>query len=481
MKLENKLAISALLLGASVVTASAQIFTPGDIVVSVYGDVGTQTNDYLDGQVTPISLEEFTSTIAPLVDTAPVLTTTLPTTGSGSNVGIVGEYGSSSEGTLQLSGDGQYLTIGGYDAVAAAKGIQAATNSANGTSFAPGTPYGGTTVALGQSADTDAPRVAGLIDSNGNVDTSSVFNDIYNTNNPRSVYSPDGKSLYLSGQGAGATDEGGLYLSSKGTNTTTGVPAPTPIYNVVSTRTVSESNINAANGTVSSTANLYYSADQNSKSKGTQTGIFEYAGTPTGSEGASTGTMITPANNGLTGNALISYSPQGYFFANATTLYVADTGDPKAGKTGDGGIQKWSYSAATGKWVLDYTLRSANLLSTTSATTAAHGETGYEAIAGQVVNGVVDLYAVSYTAGDADPNGLYGVADTLSDTTAAQASSETVVELATSDADNGTGPDNDFKGVSFAPQAVATPEPSSWILAGVGVLAGALFGRWRRA
>ena len=476
-----KTTLSAFLLGASALTVSAQIFTPGDIIVSVYGDVGTQTTDYLDGQVTPISLEEFTSTIAPLVDSVPVMTMTLPTTASGSNVGIVGEYGSSSEGTIQLSGDGQYLTIGGYDAVAAANGIQATTNSANGTNFAPGTAYGGSTVALGQSADTDAPRVAGVIDANGKVDTSSVFNDIYNTNNPRSVYSPDGKSLYLSGQGAGASDEGGLYFSAKGTNTTTGGPAPQPIYNVVSTRTVSESTVNAVNGTVSSAPNLYYSADQNSKSKGTQTGIFEYSSTPTGSQGSNTGTMITPASNGLTGSSLINYSPQGYFFADSTTLYVADTGDPKAGKTGDGGIQKWSYNAATGKWMLDYTLRSSDLLPTTTATTAAHGETGYEAIAGQVVNGVVDLYAVSYTAGDADPNGLYGVADTLSFTTATQAATETVVELASSDADNGTGADNDFKGVSFAPQAVATPEPASWILAGLGVLAFALFRRARPA
>jgi hypothetical protein len=190
--------------------------------------------------------------------------------------------------------------------------------------------------------------------------------------------------------------------------------------------------------------------------------------------------MITPANNGLSGSSLVNYSPEGYFFANSTTLYVADTGDPKAGKTGDGGIQKWSYNTSTGKWTLDYTLRSSDLLPVTTATTASHGETGYEAITGQVVNGMVDLYAVSYTAGDADPNGLYGVADNLSFTTASQASTETVVELASSDADNGTGPDNDFKGVSFAPQAVATPEPSTWILVGLGALTFAFFRRVRR-
>ncbi len=38
----------------------------------------------------------------------------LPPTASGANVPLSGEYGSSSEATLHLSGAGQYLTIMGY-------------------------------------------------------------------------------------------------------------------------------------------------------------------------------------------------------------------------------------------------------------------------------------------------------------------------------------------------------------------------------
>ena len=412
--------------------------------MSMYGNVGNAAtnNNYLDGNATPISLEEFAPTIVSADTATPILTETLSTTGSGSNVGIVGEFGSSSEGTLQLSGDGQYLTIGGYDGNLAENGAPA-----GGYGVANG-------IAEAQSTDTNVPRVAALIDANGNVNTSTVLNDIYSTNNPRSVYTQNGTSIYISGQGPGKSDEGGIYTTPVGTNTTVGGSAPTGIFNAVSTRTVQ-----AYGG------NLYYSADQNSNSKGTQTGIFEYSGTPTTSQGALTGTRITPANNG----AGVNYSPQGFFFANSTTLYVADTGDPKAGGTGAGGIQKWTLSLGTGPWVLDYTLTSINLVSPANATSVAHGETGFEALTGQVVNGVVDLYAVSYTAGDADPNGLYAVADTLSATTS---SGETMVELAQS------GADNNFKGVSFAPQAA--PEPSTIsLLAMVGGMAAA-FGVWKQ-
>ncbi|MEJ0000467.1 MAG: IPTL-CTERM sorting domain-containing protein [Verrucomicrobiota bacterium] len=138
----------------------------------------------------------------------------------------------------------------------------------------------------------------------------------------------------------------------------------------------------------------------------------------------------------------VNFSPEGYFFANPTTLYIADTGLPKAGGNADGGIQKWSYSAANQVWTLDYTLK--------YNFGAGSDETGFESLAGQVVNGVVNLYATSYTSADDAPDGLYGVTDNLSFTTAAQASGEAVVQLAAS------LPDMDFKGVAVIPAATPT-------------------------
>ncbi len=409
----------ALALGVSL-PASAQMFSAGDVVVTLYGNVANSgaTGTYLDGQDTPITLKEFSSTIAPGADSgAPVIAPyTLPTSGMNGNVGIVGEYGSSSEGTIQVSGDGRYLTLGGYDGNLDEQG-------------APQGGYGGNNTPLAQSDSSDVPRVAALIDiSTGSVNTKTVLDDIYSTNNARSIYSPDGSNLYLSGQAVGVGDEGGLYYTPVGDNTTAGGSAPTLIFNAVSTRTVSESTVNATTGTVSTAPNLYYSADQNSKSKGTQTGIFEYSGTPTSTQGSNTGIRITLASGTVNGQA-VNFSPQGFFFANATTLYVADTGDPKAGGKGDGGIQKWSFSSAGQAWTLDYTLKPSFAVGST--------ESGFEAIAGQVVNGLVDLYAVSYTTTDNAPDGLYGVTDVLSNTTAAQAAGETVVQLAASAPDQG--------------------------------------------
>jgi hypothetical protein len=441
-------------LTAGATSASAQLFTSGDLVVSVYGN--PSGTNYTDGQITPITLQEF-SLSAP-TSASLVFSDQLPMTGTSGNVGIVGEYGSSSEGTLELSGNGQYLTFAGYDPAAAAIGIQAATNAANGTNFALGTPWSISTIALAQAASTDVPRVAATIDAFGNVNTSTLLNDVYNTNNPKSVYSPNGTAFYISGQAASATDEGGIYLSTFGANTVTGGTAPTPIFNAVATRMVQ-----AYNG------NLYYSADQNSKSKGTQTGIFEYTGTPTTSQGTTTGTMITPAS-GLVNGVTANFSPEDFVFANSTTLYVADTGVPKAGGTSDGGIQKWVNVAGT--WTLAYTLTDPNFIAPTLTASATHGETGFGGMTLQVVGGNVDIYATSYTAGDDDPDGLYAIVDNLSASTLPTgANAENFTEIAAASGNsNANGTDEVFKGVSFAPTTV--PEPSTWGLAvaGLGML-----------
>ncbi len=409
-------------------------------MVSTYG---SSSATLADGAPTAITLQEFAPTGGPAV-----LNYTLPTNdgiNGSANVGVVGEYGSSSEGNLQLSGDGRYLTIAGYSASAAAAGIGASSNTANGTSFPVGTPYSGSTIALAQATDTDVPRVAILVGANGNVNSSTVFNNLYNTNNPRAVYSADGSSVYISGQGDKKTTDQGIFYAPTGTNTKTNPSASaTGIYNAKDTRFVTGSG-----------GNLYYSLDKS----GAPTGIYQVAGLPTG---AATSTLITTANNGLTGAARVNYSPEGFFFANANTLYVADTGVPKAGGIGGGGIQKWTLD--NGTWSLQYTLTNPNFVAPNLAANATSGETGFEAITGEImVGGKISLDAISYTAGDANPNGLYEITDTLSSTSGA---GETFTELESAAGNGGEV----FKGVSFAPQDV--PEPSSWaaLLGGGGLL-----------
>jgi hypothetical protein len=441
MKLRNCLFLAATIAVGSSVGATAQtaMFTPGDIVVSTYGN--TTSNAYVDGNPTIISLIEFSPAIT--AQSTPVLTFTLPTTTSGNNVGIVGEYGSSSEGNIQLSGDGMLLTIDGYNAQQAANGIQAGDNAANGTNDPIGTPYSNSAgVALAQSTNTDVSRVAVLIDAFGNVNSSTTFNNLYSTNNPRSLYSANGSTVYISGQGSSTADQG-IYYATVGTQN-----APTTIYNTLDTRFVQVYN-----------GNLYYSIDKKNKA----TGVFEFSGLPTS---AATATQITASKSGSA-----NLSPEGYYFANATTLYIADTGVPKNGGTALGGIQKWTYNGSS--WSLAYAFPNpSNFVSRSSSSSASSGETGFEAIAGKVVNGVAYLYAVSYTAGDANANGLYGITDTVSATTLG---SQTFTEIAAAPGiqASGNSPDYVFKGVSFAPQAVQTndtPVMPVWGLIMLGAL-----------
>jgi hypothetical protein len=434
------LLLSSSLLVGSFASASAQTFQQGNLVVLTYGS--PTTNAYVDGNPTALSLLEFSSTIAP---SSPLLTFTLPTTTNGNDVGLVGEYGSSSEGNIQLSGDGHYLCMGAYNAAQAASGIGASSNSANGTNDPIGTPYSNNAgIPLAQSTDTDVSRVAVLIDANGKVNSSTTFNNLFSTNNPRSVFSQNGPTLYFSGQGSGTSDQG-LYFVQTGTQN-----QPTEIYDTLDTRFTQVFN-----------GNLYYSIDK----KGKSTGIFEFSGTPTSN---ATATQITASTSGSA-----NLSPEGYFFANATTLYVADTGVPKNGGTSLGGIQKWTFNGSA--WSLQYTFANpSNFISRSSSSGASHGETGFEAITGKVVNGVISLYAVSYTAGDADPNGLYGIVDTGSGAAFTEIAAAPGIQVTGSpQVLSGTSPDYVFKGVSFAPAPPVvsdTPVMPVWLLASLGLL-----------
>jgi hypothetical protein len=473
MKLKHLILPAAITLLAGAGTASAQLFTPGDLVVSIYGSLTSPVSTDPGGTVvtdgsTAITLEEYSFNTPTSVTS--VLTDQLPTSGVNGNVGIEGEDGSSSEGTLQLSGNDEYLTIGGYDGNAANQGIQAATS----TAYAAGTPWGASTIALAQSSDVQVPRVAATIDAYGNVNTSTYYTGPYNTNNPRAVYSPDGTTFLLSGQGSGTkvngnyTDQGGIYTTTLGTNTSGATP--TGIFTQESTRDVLQYG-----------GNTYFSADQNSK-KGILTGIFEYSGTAPSANQSTSGTRLTPTSGtiynggGFTGSGsgtAVNFSPEDFTFANATTMYVADTGAPKADGNGDGGIQKWTLS--NGTWNLDYTLAPSTFIPSVNldSSSTAQGESGFEDLAIQVVGNNVDIYAVSYTVGsDANPNGLYGVVDSLSNLDPTVGASETVTELEAAPGNGGATQDYNFKGVAFAPGTAAVPEPGTWGMAigGLGML-----------
>jgi hypothetical protein len=175
---------------------------------------------------------------------------------------------------------------------------------------------------------------------------------------------------------------------------------------------------------------------------------------------------------------IVYLSPENFFFASATVMYVADSGAPKGDNNGsgnsaqgvsDGGLQKWSL--VSGKWVLDYTLSAGlNLVADTTpcaANAVGCGTTGLIGLAGQVIGNSVQLFATNSTLGDEDQTYLYGITDDLSAVTLPVSETFSILDTA--------APDTNIRGVAFAPTAV--PEASSLALF-LSMLA--LFGFTRR-
>ena len=214
---------------------------------------------------------------------------------------------------------------------------------------------------------------------------------------------------------------------------------------------------------------------------------------PTGSATntqAATGTItILPGfpTNLANGAADTVSHPFGIWFANATTLYVADEGDgvmaDAAGST-TAGLEKWSLISGTGveDYVLqggldlgeDYTVTGTDFAGDSGSYTAATD--GLRNLTGQVnADGTVTLYAVTSTvslSGDqgADPNELVAINDVLADTSAGQVTGESFQMI-----DSAVYGDV-YRGVSLAPVAAA-PEPGTWALLACGLALGGVVRR----
>ncbi|WP_036169139.1 PEP-CTERM sorting domain-containing protein [Massilia sp. 9096] len=474
------LAAAASLAGAGSAQATP-FFIPGNLVVSVEGNGvrGAVSGSYTDNQAAPLTLFQYSH--SGTASATYVNALVLPQTASGNNAAVSGEYGSSSEGTLQRSGDGRYLTIMGY-------GVNAAAFNANPTAY--GTAVNDPTkpAALGQSGSlsgqgyTPVARVAALIDANGKVDSSTTLLGVFNGNNPRSVASVDGSTLYLSGQGVSGDKTGGVWVAQRGATSATAVTGldtskgaaaqDTRIVEIVNKQlyvSVDSKQGSGSNrdfiGTLGSAGNL-------------PAGLANGGNGPAQLNGFGTsnaGKYVITTGNGNGVNAAgqtISLSPEQYFFATASVLYVADSGIPKnssgSSTLGDGGLQKWVNSSAdgSGAWSLAYTLSNGlNLV----ANNAAGGTTGLLGLTGAVVGGQVELFATNYTIGDLDPTYLLGISDDLA--ALIKPAGEAFVTLDTAPADS------NFKGVAFAPAADTSdvPEPGmvAVMLAGLASMAAA--------
>ncbi len=162
-----------------------------------------------------------------------------------------------------------------------------------------------------------------------------------------------------------------------------------------------------------------------------------------------------------------NFTPFGLFFANPTTLYVADEGTGNATDVStNAGLEKWTLSAGT--WSLDYTLQAGLIGDTYSVPGWDFGETtiGLRNLTGEVnANGTVSLWATTGTtsgSGDngADPNEIVKITDALGDTSLPTGENFSVFD--------GPVAGLRYGGVAFA----AAPEPSTWamLLLGFGGL-----------
>ena len=309
----------------------------------------------------------------------PALTLSLPTIVSGANQPLTISGTAGSEGELSLSSNGQYLVVAGYDVA-----------------------VGGTT---------QITSTVGLINAAGAIDTSTTTN-LLTGNNTRGAASTNGTQLWVTGPKglasitAGTASGGSDIASSVNMDGLAVVPA-------------------SVSPTGSDT--LFGSSGKSPH------GIVQFSSfLPTST---TTGTNL----GGMTSTS--SPAPFGFFFANPTTLFVAD---------GTLGIQEWT-SGGTSTWT--------DVANFTGAGASYDGLTGVE------TGSTVNLYATTGATGGgwmAD-NQLISIPFNFNSGAGGVGTFGSSTVLATATGDSG------FAGVAFAPSA-AVPEPDSLTTCALGLI-----------
>lgn len=307
----------ALLLAPAALSQVQIPFTFGNLVVSRVGD-GTAA---LSSNAAAIYLDEYTPAGVLVQSVA------LPVAASGANRPIAVRGTSSSEGFVSVSENGFYFMVAGYEATPGAAGFTgpATTN----------------------------PRIVARVDIIGNVDTSTALTDAYSNGNIRAVASDNGQRFWISG--TSLTEGGVRFVANVGDTTCVGINSGAPS---------NCRNVGIFDG------QLY-----------TTSASTVYLGVCTvGSNLPTTsGQPVTLLPGFPTTGGTAAQSAYDYYFANSTTLYVADD---NTGPTADGGIQKWTLDVVTGQWSKQYTLR----LTTGS---------GCRGLSGFTQNGVTKLWATT--------------------------------------------------------------------------------------
>ncbi|MDO7874271.1 choice-of-anchor D domain-containing protein [Hymenobacter sp. ASUV-10] len=275
-----------LIFNGTATATPAAAFATGNLVVA---RVGTGTGS-LGSAAMAVFLDEYTTTTS---NTAPVRSVALPTADASGNQTLTLPGSGTSVGALLRSPDGQYLTIGGFDA---ATGTNAVANTTAAT----------------------VNRTVARIDKSLVINVTTALTDAYSTDNIRSAVTSNGTNIWTSGNQATATPgTGGIRYTTLGTTTSTLVSG-----------TVTNTRVTDIFG-----GQLYYSTGS-----GTQ-GVYRL-GTNRPTTAGAAATLIAAVN-----------SPYGFVMlerdnleTGLDVLYVVDDG---SGSANSPGIYKFSKSGTT--------------------------------------------------------------------------------------------------------------------------------------
>src|SRR6516165_5285847 len=346
---------------------------------------------------------------------------------------ITTSVSSQSEGSLHLSVDGHYLTHMGYNSLPVLEGVSNSETT---------NPNAQITGATGPFYD----RAVALIKYDGTV-TVTPQNFAYSGDNPRGAISLDGQEFYMAGNSDSTLNK---TMPVKGPGLTIGArlgmpgsPLSIQLGTYVATDRPDETakqhiKDNNWRGMEIFNNNLYISKGSGGNG---DDGIFQVVnGTGTGLPTAGTNNTIVQlignqATNPATG-ASSPLTPFGFFFANPTTLYVADEGNATITTTDDygnsvtslvsdplAGLQKWVLIDKV--WHLEYVLQAGlhlnepeNIVGYPVATYT----TGIRNLTGSVNgDGTVSIFAItaqtsSIAGGEPDPTKLVMITDVLAAT-----------------------------------------------------------------
>jgi hypothetical protein len=411
---------------------------------------GVFNNDTVDGSfgvTSPIFLDQVNPTTGAVISTFNV-----PTSGPSQ---MVTSFSSKSEIALNLSQDGTAVTFMGYDAAVNAVDVSNANT--------PGVVDNTNPVGINVS------RVIGQVDAFGNFQktlsnaysgnngrAAALANGFYymtgNSNNgsgtPANVVASAGTQIAVPGQAPGAPEEIGDFSITQIPNVDGGQLYTTPDKlgkdNNFRGLTIFNNTMFVTKGSGSNGINTVYQVGN--------------AGTlPTTGNAANAPITILPGFPTIQASAPGATNPFGIWFANATTLYVADEGDgtvADASTSQFAGLQKWTF--ANGTWQLDYVLQQGLNLGVPYnvvgvPTYPSPATDGIRNITGRLNNdGTVTIWGVTSTistSGDqgADPNKLVMITDNLLNTNGGATGGESFVTIKS--ANYGEV----LRGVSFTP------------------------------